>query len=98
MISAVAAAGPVKAAAVWASVVVAAVGGDGRGRGRGNERKTYTNNIDITTLTGISPRTSGDALGLCAHMSCSYKTAAVVAAKEATRVTKGGTRIELPAV
>jgi hypothetical protein len=64
---------------------------DGRGRGRDNERKT------LLTLTGISPRTTGNALGLCAHMSCNYKTAAVVASEEATRVTKGAIQIEPPA-
>ena len=51
----------------------------------------------LLTFTGISLRTSGNALGLCAHLSCSYKTAAVVAAEEAISVvTKGPTRIEPP--
>jgi hypothetical protein len=53
----------------------------------------------LLTLTGISPRTSGNVLGLvCAQMSYSCMTAAVKAAVEATRVTKGATQMEAPAV
>jgi hypothetical protein len=63
---------------------------------------TNTSHMQITltllTLTGILLWTSGNASGLCARMSYSYETAVVVAAEEATRVTKGATRIELPAV
>jgi hypothetical protein len=66
--------------------------------GRGNECKTFAKALILLTLTGISLRTSGNALGLCAHMSCSYKMAAVMAAEEATRVTNGLTQIEPPAV
>ena len=101
MISAVAVAEPVQAAAGLASVVAAAVGG---GKTAADvDVATNARNSRITlillTLTGISPQTSGNALGLlCAHMSYSYKTAAVVAAEEVTRVTKEATRTEPPAV
>jgi hypothetical protein len=93
-------AGPVKAAAVLASAVAAAVG---EGKTTTDvEAATKAKHAQITlillTLTGISLRTSGNALGLCAHMSCSYKMAAVMAAEEATRVTNGLTQIEPPAV
>ena len=87
-------AGPVKAAAVLASAVAAAVG---EGKTTTDvEAATKAKHAQITlillTLTGISLRTSGNALCLCAHLSCSYKMAAVVAGEEATRVTKGATR------
>jgi hypothetical protein len=69
---------------------------------RGNERKSFANSVDITDPIGILPRTtSGNTLGLCAHMSYSCATAIVVAAEEATRVTRvtyGATQIEPPAV
>ena len=76
MISAVAAAGPVKAAAVLASIVATAPLGEG---GTGTDVDVATNakhtqiTLIILTLTGISLRTSGNALGLCAHMSCSWR-------------------------
>ncbi len=53
----------------------------------------------LLTLTGLSPRMSGNALGLCTYAkSYSYKKAAMVAAEEVTRVTKGATQTEPPAV
>ena len=69
MINAVAVAGPVEAAAVLASIVVAAVGGDETATDVDvamNARHTQITLI-LLTLTGISLRTSGNALGLCAQ-------------------------------
>ena len=65
-----------------------------------NPSHTRITSIELTP-TGILLQTSGKASGLCARMSFSYETAVVVAAEEATRVTritKGATRIEPPAV
>ena len=102
MISAVAVAQPVKAAAGLASVVVAAAVG-------GGETAVYVDvatnarhsqiMLILLTLTRISPQMRGNALGLCTHAkSYSYKKAAMVTAEEVTRVTKGATQTEPPAV
>jgi hypothetical protein len=91
----------VSAAAVLASVVAAAVG-EGETAADVDEA-TNAKHTQITlvllTLTGISLRASGNALDLCAHMSCSCEMAAVVAAEEATiRVTKRAIQIDPPTV
>ena len=100
MISAVTVAEPAKAAAALASVMAAGVGGNKTATDA--DVATNARHLQITlillTLTRISPQTSGNILGLCTHMSYSYETAAVVAAEEATRVTKGAAQIEPPTV
>ena len=103
MISAVVAVEPAKEAAVLASVVVAAA--DGGEMAADVDVATNACHMRITlillTPTGILLRTSGNASGLCVCLSYSYETAAVVAAEEATRVTRdirGATRIEPRAV
>jgi hypothetical protein len=84
-----------------ASVVAAAVGGGKTAADVDVATNARHSRIPLIllTLTRISPQTSGNTLGLlCAHMPYSYKTAAVVAAEEVTRVTKEATRTEPPAV
>jgi hypothetical protein len=101
MISAVVAVEPVKEVAVLASVVVTAADGGEMAADvdvATNARSHMRITLILLTPTGILLRTSGNASGLCARMSYSYKTAVVVAAEEATRVTMGATRIDPPAV
>ncbi|KAI2511242.1 hypothetical protein MHU86_3208 [Fragilaria crotonensis] len=73
-------------------------GRDGRGRGRGNERRTYANNVDITDPHRNFTSDEWERLGSMRPTSYSCEKAAVVAAEEATRVTKGAIQIERLAV
>ena len=99
MISAEDAVKPAKEAAVSASVVVTAAD-EGEMAADADEATNASHmrtTLILLTSTGILLRTSGNASGLCVCMSYRYKTAVLVAAEEATRVTRvirGAARIE----